>query len=115
MSQPPIAEKRPASVWLRIVAGAVFMFGYWICIVLASVPLLPAGTFPRFQMPVMLLAALLAAPLALVTVRRQRAYLLAFLIPVLIVLYLLLFNLMQTPTRHAGRQEPSSVAFFAGC
>jgi hypothetical protein len=92
---------------LRIVAGAVFMFGYWICMVLASVPLLPAGTFPRFQMPVMLVAALLAAPFALVAVRQQRAYPLAFLIPVLIVLDLVLFNLMQTPTQ-AGRSHRAS-------
>jgi lipopolysaccharide export LptBFGC system permease protein LptF len=90
------------------------MFGYWICMVLASVPFLPAGTFPQFQVPVMLVATLLAGALALVTVRRQRTFLLALLIPVLVLLYLVLFNLMQTPTRHADRLEPSSVAFFAG-
>ena len=99
ISRAPVAEKRPAPVWLRIVAGAVFMLGYWLCIVLASVPLLPIGTFPHFQVPVMLVAALLAAALAMRSVRRQRTFLLALLIPVLIVLYFILFNLMQTPTR----------------
>ena len=59
----------------------------------------------------MLVAALLAAALALLTVWRQRTFLLALLIPVLVVLYLFLFNLMQTPTRHVGRLEPTSVPF----
>lgn len=112
MSQPPIAEKRPAPVWLRIVAGGVFMFGYWICMVLASVPLMPAGAFPQFQVPVMLMAALLSGALALVSVRRQRTLLLALLIPLLLVLYLFLFNLMQTPTRHAGWLEPHCTTFW---
>ena len=118
MSQAPVAEKRPVPVWLRTVAGTVFMFGYWVCMVLASVPLLPAGTFPDFQVSVMLMAALLAGALALLTVRRQRTFLLALMIPVLVVLYLFLFTLMQTPTRHAGPLEPTSIAFFAffaGC
>ena len=61
----------------------------------------------------MLVAALLAGALALLPVRRQRTLLLALLKPVLVVLYLFLFNLMQTPTRHANRLGANERRFFA--
>ena len=91
---------RSAPLWFRLLAGAVVMLGYWIVLVLASVALLPAGTFPRFQLPVMVAEALLSGLLAWLTVRRRRTLLLALLIPVLLLLYLVLFNLMA-PTRVA--------------
>jgi hypothetical protein len=100
ISQAPVAEKRPAPVWLRIVAGAVFIFGYWACLVLATVALLPAGTFRDLQGLLMLVAALLAGALALLSVRRQRTFFLALLMPVLLVLYVFLLNLLQAPARH---------------
>jgi hypothetical protein len=86
-----------APLWLRCVAGAVFMASYWTWMVLASVPLLPSGTFPRFQIPVMVVAAVLAGLLARLTVRRRSTLLLAIVTPILFVLLLFLFTLMAPP------------------
>jgi hypothetical protein len=80
-----------APLRLRCVADAVFMANYWIWMVLASVPLLPSGTFPRFQTPVMVVAALLAGVLAWLTVRRRST------LPLLLVLFFFLLALMAPP------------------
>ena len=56
----------------------------------------------------MLVAAVAAGALTLLTVRRQRPFLLALLRPVLVLLYLFLFNLMQgtySPRWLAGANE----------
>jgi lipopolysaccharide export LptBFGC system permease protein LptF len=76
------------------------MFGYWACMVLATIALLPAGTFRDLQGLLMLVAALLAGALALLSVRRQRTLFLALLMPVLLVLYVFVLNLLQAPARH---------------
>jgi hypothetical protein len=76
--------------------------------VLASAASLSSGTFPRFQTPVMLIAALTAGLLAWLTVRRRSTRQLAVFTPILLVLFFFLLVLMAPPRNAAGRPGPSA-------
>jgi hypothetical protein len=57
MSDAPV-EAKTAPLWLKIIAGAFLLLAYWMCLLFTSVAALPSAAFPKFQTPVMLVAAL---------------------------------------------------------
>lgn len=97
-TQDPVLRSAP--LWLRVLAGVVLVPGFWVSVVLAAVAVLPAASFPRFQMPVQVASVLPAAALAWFAVRRAPARLLAVLIAVMLAIYFLALTLMANlPTQ----------------
>jgi hypothetical protein len=85
MREPSAPSSAP--LWLKMLAAAVMLPGFWIGVLFAVLVLMPAVKFPQFQFLVQLASLPPAGALAWLAVRRAPTYLLAILIPVLLALY----------------------------
>jgi hypothetical protein len=85
MREPSAPSSAP--LWLKILAAAVMLPGFWVSILFAVLILMPTVNFPQFQLLMQIASLPPAGVLAWLAVRRAPAYLLAVLIPVLLALY----------------------------